>query len=309
MILFKKKQSKIPKRRAAEHVVNNTPITNIFKRNRTLTRTTPANLKAPYTKINIDSPRTRMRNLSIRRRKITGVFMATLFFITLIWILVSNLITAVVVNVADLTISKPIEQTRYQKVIQDYLDNNPTNRFTFTLSQTSLLSYISNKLPEVSDIKFGSMDGIGRATFTITMRSPVAGWMIDNKQYYVDSKGIPFEENYFSAPVVQIVDNSGVSLHTSTSAIASHRFLSFIGRVVYLARSYGYTVIQAALPNNTTRELEIKLKEGGFTIKLSTDRPAGEQVEDMSAAIRYFTNRQLSSQYIDVRVSGKAFYK
>ena len=92
-------------------------------------------------------------------------------------------------------------------------------------------------------------------------------------------------------------------------AIASNRFLSFVGRVVSLTKASGYTVVQAMLPAETTRELEIKLKEGDYLVKLSIDRPVGEQVEDMIAAVRYFTGSGQTPKYIDVRVSGKAFYQ
>jgi hypothetical protein len=141
------------------------------------------------------------------------------------------------------------------------------------------------------------------------MRSPVAGWQINSKQYYVDSKGYPFDINYFPTPSVQIIDNSGISYKIGTTAIASNRFLGFIGRIVSLTKSSGYTVSQALLPPNTTRELDIRLKEVGYYIKFSIDRPAGEQVEDMVTAIKYFSARGQTPKYIDARVSGKAFYR
>jgi hypothetical protein len=209
----------------------------------------------------------------------------------------------------NVDISAPVDNNKYEKAIQDYLDTNPMSRLSFFLDQPALTAYVSSKLPEISNITQGNMVGIGNSNFNINMRKPVAGWKINDKQYFVDLKGIPFEQNYFSSPTVSIVDNSGISLKIGTTAIASNRFLSFVGRVVNSAKSSGYTVIQAALPINTTRELEIRLKEGNYVIKLSIDRPAGEQVEDMVAAVRYFTARGQTPEYIDVRVSGKAFYK
>ncbi|HZJ34809.1 MAG TPA: hypothetical protein VFD55_02210, partial [Candidatus Angelobacter sp.] len=194
------------------------------------------------------------------------------------------------------------------KVIQEYLNINPMSRLQFFLDQSALTKYVSDKLPEVANVKQQGSMGIGETDFSITMRTPVAGWMINDNQYYVDSDGISFEQNYFLPPSVQIVDNSGASLQTGT-AIASKRFLSFVGRVVSLAQTSGYTVTQAILPANTTRELEISLKDVSFSVKLSIDRSAGEQVEDMSRAVQYFISNGRAPSYIDVRVSGKAFYR
>ena len=228
--------------------------------------------------------------------------------IVLLWILISNFTATVIVSVPSTTISKSVDSAYYGKVIQEYLNINPMSRLQFFLNQSVLTTYVSDKLPEVASVKQQGRMGIGETDFSITMRTPVAGWVINDKQYYVDSDGISFEQNYFSPPSVQIVDSSGASLQTGT-AIASKRFLSFVGRVVSLAQANGYTVTQAILPANTTRELEISLKDVSFSVKLSIDRSAGEQVEDMSRAVQYFIGNGRTPSYIDVRVSGKAFYK
>lgn len=309
MKLFKNKRSDIPRRRSADNVKNSTPTTtHIFKRNRTLTGTTSNRLDRANTKTDLESPRIHAHNLSIQRRKIVGILLLIFISAIPIWILISNLTVTVSVSLADKAVLKPVDKSKYEKAIQNYLDINPMSRLSFVLDQPDLTAYISAKLPEVLNITQKNMLGIGKSNFAITMRTSIAGWRINNKQYYVDSKGIPFENNYYSNPSVQIVDDSGISLKISTTAIASNRFLSFVGRVVYLAKASGYTVTQAILPVNTTRELQIRLKEGGYLVKLSIDRPAGEQVEDMVAAIRYFAGRGQVPQYIDVRVSGKAFY-
>jgi hypothetical protein len=206
-------------------------------------------------------------------------------------------------------ISKAVDKNRYTKVIQEYLDGNPLSRLSFLLDEKAITAYVSAKLPEVSEVSQRGMSAIGETNFIIRMRTPIAGWMINGKQYYVDSSGVPFEKNYFSSAVVEIIDNSGISVQKNTVAIASKRFLSFVGRVVSLAKLSGYTVIQASLPPNTTRELVLNLKEVAYPIKLSIDRPAGEQVEDMTNAIKYFISAGKSPQYIDVRVGGKAFYR
>ena len=310
MSLFKKKQSDIPRRRLADRAIDNSTSPNVFRRNRTLTGSTSNNLGGIKAKADLESPRVHVHNLSVQRRKVTGILFIVFISIVLIWTLVSNFTSTVSVSVSDSSISKPVDVLKYEKVIQDYFGINPISRLSFFLDQSALTTYVSSKLPEVSMVSKRNMLGIGRSNFAITMRVPVAGWQINSKQYYVDSRGIPFEKDYFGKPVVQIIDNSGIpSPQNGTVAIASNRFLSFVGRVVYLSKLNGYTVTQAALPANTTRELEVRLKEGNYLVKLSIDRTVGEQVEDMVASVRYFTSHNQTPEYIDVRVSGKAFYR
>jgi cell division septal protein FtsQ len=307
--LFKKKQSDISRRRLAGRDADAPISSDIFRRNRTLTGTTSNRLASTNAKSDLESSRTRVHHLSIQRRKIFSILLIVSVSAVFLWVLVSNFTATVTVGLSDMSISKPINTSPYEKAIQEYLGDNPMSRLRPVLDQSALAVYVSSGLPEVADVVQLSTMGIGETNFVITMRQPVAGWRINDKQYYVDSKGIPFEKNYFSAPTVQIVDDSGVSLQASGTAIASKRFLSFVGRIVSLAKTSGYTVTQAILPANTTRELEVRLKENNFLVKLSIDRPAGEQVEDMVRAVQYFTSHSQTPSYIDVRVSGKAFYE
>ncbi len=308
MNLFKKKQTDLPRRRLAAADI---PVasSNIFRRNRTLTGTTSNRLDAANIKSDLESPRIHVHHLSIQRRKVFGILIFVVASAALLWALVSNFTASLSVGISDMPTGKSFDSKTYEQTIQQYLGANPLSRLRPLMDEAALTAYVTNKLPEVANIEQLNNIGLGKTDFTVTMRTPVAGWRINDKQYYVDSSGMPFEQNYFSMPVVQIVDNSGVSLKESGTAIASRRFLSFVGRVVSLSKSSGYIVTEAILPSGTTRQLEIKLKDNNFLIKLSIDRPAGEQVEDMTRAVQYFASHGMVPGYIDVRVSGKAFYK
>lgn len=307
---FVKKQSDIPRRRSAGRDVRPPESTDIFKRNRTLTGTTSNNFNSVGVNSDLESNRSHVHNLTDHRRRIFSIFSIVIMSSVFLWLLISNFTASVVISVPNAPISKQIDKSRYEKVIQEYLDINPMGRLHFLLDESALNTYVSSKLPEVAVItQRNNMVGIGQTNFVITMRNPVAGWKIGDKQYYVDSKGISFDTNYFTSPTVQIVDNSGASPVAGT-AIVSNRFLSFVGRVVAEAKSGGYIVTQAILPLNTTRELDIKIQDNSILVKLSIDRSAGEQVEDMSRALKWFaSNGANRPSYIDVRVSGKAFYK
>jgi hypothetical protein len=300
MNLFSKK-SDIPRRRQVTddaHVLNSP---DAFKRNRTLTNNTISN--------SLDnSPRVHAHHLAKKRQKVFGVFIIVALLAAFLWLLVSNFTAVVVISTSDTAISKSLESSKYESVIQQYLSNNPLGRFQFFLDRGSLSSYVSSKLPEVSSVTQKNTTGVGITDFAIAMRIPVAGWKINDKQYYVDAQGVPFEQNYFATPTVQIIDNSGASLQTGAASV-SKRFLGFVGQVVSLAKNSGYTVTQAILPAGTTRELEIRLKDNNLLVKLSIDRPAGEQIEDMSRAVQYFTSHAQMPTYIDVRVSGRAFFE
>ena len=311
MNLFKKKYSDMPRRRLVERDTNvPASSSDIFRRNRTITGTTSNYLNAMITESNsnLESPRVHAHSLSSRRRKIFSVLLAIMLIASCIWFIISHFTAMPTITIEDISVAKKIDDTPYIETIQDYLNINPMERMRFLLNESALDSYVSNRMPEVESVNQHDTLSIGKTNFVIKMRLPVAGWNINDKQYYVDSNGITFEKNYFTMPIIQIVDNSGVLPQTG-AVIASKRFLGFVGRVVSIAKTDGYTVTKATLPVNTTRQLEIYLDGYVYPIKLSIDRLAGEQVEDMVRAVQYFTNRGQSPSYVDVRVSGKAFYK
>lgn len=299
MIKLFKKKNDIPRRRlSSSDDAKVVSTTRQFKRSQTLVSPGPDDSK---------SPRIQVHHLINRRRRLTSILLITILVILSLWFLIGNFTATVSVSSSDTTMIQPIEVSKYETIIQDYLRVNPLGRFHFFLNQSDMTNYVSGIAPEIENVVQKSMLGIGVTDFNVKMRSPVAGWEIDGKQYYVDASGIPFEDNYFASPEVKIIDNSGASLQTGEASV-SRRFLGFVGLVVSLVRSSGYTVTQAVLPANTTRQLEIKLKDINLSVKMSIDRPVGEQVEDMSRAVKYFVSHSQMPSYIDVRVSGKAFY-
>lgn len=309
--LNKKKyqQTDAPRRRLQNPEDKANASSRSFTRNRTIIGPSSVNYDSVNSKSDsFGSPRAHIHHLTIKRRKVFSTLVTILLAVMLLWLLISNFIARPTIELSDKAISTAIDSKGYEKTIQDYLGINPMSRFSFFLNQADLSSFVAGKMPEVLSVKPSGMSGIGQTGFILTMRRPVAGWNINNKQYYVDSNGVAFEKNYFTTPEVQIVDNSGVTVQSST-AIVSNRLLSFVGLVVSTAKTSGFTVSKVVLPIDTTRQLDVSFTGYNYYIKLSIDRPVGEQIEDASRAVKYLTAKGRAPGYIDVRVSGKAFYK
>lgn len=308
---FNKKRSNLPRRRR----VIDTPGEgskrggDAFRRNRTLTRAALTRLGGSSDdNSNLrSSPRVKVHKLASARRKVLGVLIIVILATCVLWLLINQFTAVPAVVVSNTAISKSINKEKYQDSIQDYLNRNPLDRLRFMMDQTALTSYVSSSLSEVAGVKQGNVSGVGQTDFIVTMRKPVAGWSIGDKQYYVGANGVPFNINYFDTPKLQIIDKSGVELSEGV-AVVSKKFLSFVGRVVSLSSDSNYIVTEAVIPKNTTRQLEIKLQGIRSLVKLSIDRSVAKQIEDMSRAVQYFKRHKQSPKYIDVRVSGKAFY-
>jgi hypothetical protein len=196
----------------------------------------------------------------------------------------------------------------YEEVLQSYFAAHPAERLRFMLNETSLNDYMHAQSPEVASIEQVGSAGFGKSSFKLTARKPIAGWSIRGSQQYVDASGTAFERNYYNSPGVQIVDKSGAQVE-SGHPVASNRFLGFVGLAVGQAKTQGYTVTQVIIPSGVTRQIELRLDGVGYPVKLSVDRSAGEQAEDMARSIRWLQGQGKTPEYLDVRVEGKAFYR
>ena len=311
MVTFRKKPSRnLPSRRRSVYTTEPLSLleeqSRLFKRNRTLTGSMSSRVaSASELSGKLKSPRVQVHELANKRRRVGGIFLIVLAASIVIAILLSQL--SAKVSVA-LTVPTPIDTTVYERSVQEYLGGHPFERLRFALDLGRLTEYLRQNDPEVDTVTSVAPIGFAASQVTIKLRQPLVGWKIGTKQYFVDASGVSFTKNYGSAPAIEIVDQSGVQLEAG-SAIASNRFLGYVGRTVALAAAQHLDVEQVIIPLGTTREIELRIRNYAYPVRLSIDRGVGEQVEDMTRALHYFSSRGQTPAYVDVRVGGKAYYR
>lgn len=309
MALFSKKQTAQPRRRRQSGVQPTPRTESPFRRGKTLTGSTSGHINQMTTaeaSAQFKSPRAKVHELAAKRRRIAGLLLLVLAASAVLYGLVSQFTATAVVRATDgisLADSEP-----YEQAIQEYFAQHPAERLRFLLNEATLTEFLQSKTPEVAEVALQGAAGFGASAFQLTMRQPIVGWNIGSEKLFVDAGGVAFKKNYFENPKVQVVDQSGIPLE-SGRAVTSDRFLGFVGLAVGLTETNGYKVNEVTLPRDTTREIELRLDGVAYPINLSVDRPAGEQVEDMARAVKWLHDRGKNPKYVDVRVSGKAFYR
>lgn len=278
-----------------------------FRRNQTLTGSVSSGVASAGASSSaaLKSPRVQAHDLAQYRRNLGVVLFATLAVVVMLFILVTQFTATVAVRTA---VPLRFDEAIYSTHIDDYLRAHPAERLRFLLNEQRLNEYLYTVAPEIASVRVDGAAGFGASRFVATFRTPIVGWSVGGSRQYVDERGVAFTRNYFDDTVVQIVDQSGVQVREG-SAVASDRFLGFVGRMVGAAGKQGYTVERITIPRDTTRQVELGLKEVGYPVKVSVDRSVGEQAEDMSHALRWLRSHSLTPEYLDVRVSGRAFYK
>lgn len=206
--------------------------------------------------------------------------------------------------------SQPLDSKKYTDEIQRYLSAHPFERNRKTVDPAVLTTHMQEKFPEIKQITLDDTHKkIGEATFAVVMRLPVVSWQTGATRLYVDGNGVSFEHNFYTNPTVQVVDETGIQA-VNNHILASNRFLGFIGLVIGHLESQGFMATKVVLPVETTHQLLVSVKGVSYPIKFSTDRSAADQAEDAARAIHYLAAKGIQpSNYMDVRVSARAYYK
>jgi len=250
------------------------------------------------------SDRQKEHDLRAWRQKLSGilVIVASVCGLGLLALMqFSGSFSDVITNVSNLENSD-----NYTKIINEYLAKNPFERFEFARRNDNLTNYIAEQAPEIKmvDIK---QSGMLLGKVQLDFREPVAMWVVSGAVSYVDADGVVFTHNYFAEPTVTITDNSGASI--DSNAVASSRFLRFIGQVTAELKKSNNDVEKVVIPAGAIRYVEFYLTERKYPFKAQIDRDALGQAVDIANMVKYLDTNKIIPQYVDSRIAGKSYWK
>lgn len=281
----------------------------VFRRSRTLTGSTSGSIPVSAERRGIlKTPRIKLHELRQHRLQALKMFGLVVGGIGLVVYIAAVYVAHPPVNSAQVGANQPSVST-YSDTIQDYLNSRPLERMGFATNAKTLEEFVKAKHPEVKNVAMDRAWFGGDVHFTLYFREPLLTWTTSGQRYYVDNQGFAFNYNHFAEPDVSVTDQSGISPDVGGGAVASSRFISFLGRMVGAVNGYGKGRVEAVTLPASTREIDLKLQGRTSIIKTHIDRDPIEQAEDIANALAYFDSKEVKPVYIDVRVAGKAFYK
>lgn len=294
----KREAAVVSRRRQSAARPEPTPQPPAFRRNRTITdRSTVPEV----------SERARIHHLRKLRRKVGATLGIAVLALVVIIIGISQFTQSVYVALPDSGVVRQPNVEQYQRHFNEYFQRHPMQRFRFITNYDQLSQWMQESAPEVAKVTPRGLQSLGVAKYEVRLRQPLVSWTVNDEQYYVDTSGVTFRQNYFAQPTVAVIDDSGARIEQG-SAIASSRLLSFVGRAVALAGDNGFTVIKVELPTGSMRQVYLH-GEGAPVVRMTIDRGVEYQIEDMRRALAFFGGSGQSPQYIDVRTSGRVFYR
>lgn len=303
-----RKHNKTPLRQT--HVSDDIAQNYSFRRSRTLTGSLHSEVRAASEgNGQLRSSRLHEHDLRSHRRKLGLWLLGVAAAVVMLGALIASYSNDIArVRIIDAPHKTQSELTRYKELAQDYLNQNPLERFRFALNKERLVAYMHEQAPEVIEADIAEVEQLFHSEVVIKTRVPVAVWTSGGKRFYVGEDGVAFAATVHAEPSVSIVDKSANT--ELGNRAASSKMLRFIGRVVALVNASGVGhVKEVELPSNSTRQADFKLVNKPYIIKTYLERDPAGQAADIVNAVKYFESKGVSPKYIDARISSKAYYQ
>lgn len=281
-----------------------------FRRSRTLTgslssKVTSSGAKRP----DLKSDRVKLHELHRHRRLLKSSLGTLLVLLLITGFFISNSILFASKQFVAASTVPPENRQALEAAITAYVNRYPAQAFLVSLDEQRLTQFMQAAYPEVASIAVKdawSIDGV----ITVKFRTPIAVWQIGGDRFYVDSQGVAFTSQYGSEPKLKVEDVSGYTPEAALeSSVASQRFIGYLGQLLGALDAQGVGTVDRVVIPPLVRQLNIFMKGRPYPLYTHIDRDPYAQAADMKSALRFFDQRKLSPEYVDVRVEGKAFYR
>lgn len=206
---------------------------------------------------------------------------------------------------------RPTEQ--YQDAASKILQESLLSKSKITIDTSKVAAKLQAAFPELQTIAVTIPLINQRPIISITVADPV--FLLVSRQggaYFISNQGRALA-NLDDMPsarqgVLTVVDEGGLALEAGRSALTKTT-VDFITTVTTEIINAGYTVETATLaaaPN----ELQLRLAGKPFYVKMNTTEQGRQQVGMLLALLKTLEDKGATpAEYIDLRVSEKAFYK
>ncbi len=161
--------------------------------------------------------------------------------------------------------------------------------------------------PQLTDVDI-SRRWPAQLQLKVTERQPNLEWKTGDKTYILASDGVVADkagETRLRLPVV--TDTTNLPVKVGDQVVSSH-FVSFCLDLIAQLPKQGIQVRGLSVPATTT-QVDVETNQNYF-IKFDTTRSATSEVGDLVRVLNLLKSQNAKpSQYIDLRIDGRAYYK
>ncbi len=146
-------------------------------------------------------------------------------------------------------------------------------------------------------------------TVVVQERAPSLLWQSGNSIYVLSDDGQAIEEVSGQKPnnLPIIHDNANLPVNLGNQVVPQN-FINFVRQIMKQIPKQGLSIQSMSVPA-TTNELYVQVN-GGYSIKFDANGAVSEQIADLTAVLKTLKSQNKQPhEYIDLRISGKIFYR
>lgn len=204
----------------------------------------------------------------------------------------------------------------YRARIESYITSKVALRQSWLVDDTQLLEYVQGEHPEVKTVSAEARSLVGGSLdVTLGFRKPKYIWKTAGGTKFIDKDGVLFSVNAFtnvdvdSLPVVEDQSPAGSKDGNAVISTRVGEYIAYVYTGVPKLFGSDSQVTSVILPPRA-REINAKVNTVPYVIKLSTERGIEQQVAELGELVTYLNSAGIQpSEYVDVRIENKAFYR
>lgn len=140
---------------------------------------------------------------------------------------------------------------------------------------------------------------------TVTQKQPALGWSTGNQSYLLDRDGTVIGTLSAGSTLPLVVDGNNLPVQKGQQVVTAS-FVTFCTDLLADLPSTGITPTGLRV-QDTTFDLYVQTNKH-YELIFDTTRPAADEVADLKTVLATLAGKA-PSQYIDMRISGKAYYQ
>ena len=218
--------------------------------------------------------------------------------IIVIWFIWNNF------SVQQVNVTTPSRSSDVKAEVKLLLAQSTRQGNLLTLQTTKLSSDLKALDPELKgvDIQRSWPHGIN---VIVTQKQPAFGWSTGNQNYLLDRDGTVIGTLAPGSKLPLVVDGSNLPVQKGQRVVTAS-FVTFCTEILAGLPSVGLGAVGLRV-QDTTFDLYIQTNKS-YQLIFDTSRPAVDEIADLKAVQGAMAGK-VPTQYIDMRISGKAYYK
>lgn len=213
-----------------------------------------------------------------------------------------------IVNNSNSIVSK--EGTdRFNHLAKEELEKSIFNKSKITINTDKIQNELIKLIPEATDIAIALPIVSRSPVIYIRIAEPSLTLSTNEQKYILDEKGrVITKETQNYEKLVEVKDKSGIAINLGDQAIPTKQ-VDFINQVKNQFGNKKLKIEFFELSKNAN-ELVVKLKNKDYIVKFNLLGDVRTQSGTAIATIKYLKQKSIKpSQYIDVRVEERSYYK